>query len=216
MAHRPSRRSNADHLLKPACRRTGFVFSRQDRPPEAFQPREQEFHARQKQPQEDLASFGEDLKHLVNKAFPDIEESSREHMAIDRFLLQLEDPQVAFSVSQKRPSNMDEAVTYTLEMQAHPSLSFCGPSSAVPSALPAAGVSRNSDPRLGDMLQQLMQRMEKLETSLSTEQPQRRRMPQEPRGDTDRCFRQRRNGPCHRCGEVGHIAPNCPAPQPRP
>ena len=128
MAHRPSRRSSADHLLKPACRRTGFVFSRQDRPPEAFQPREQEFHARQKQPQEDLASFGEDLKHLVNKAFPDIEESSREHMAIDRFLMQLEDPQVAFSVSQKRPSNMDEAVTYTLEMQAHPSLSFCGPS----------------------------------------------------------------------------------------
>ena len=35
-------------------------------------------------------------------------------MAVDRFLLQLEDPQLAFSVRQKRPSNMDEAVTYTL------------------------------------------------------------------------------------------------------
>ena len=93
-------------------------------------------------------------------------------MAVDRFLLQLEDQQLAFSARQKRPSNMDEAVTYTFEMQAHLSLSSRGPSSAVLFALPAAGVSRNSDPQLGDMLQQLMQLMEKLETSLSTAKPQ--------------------------------------------
>ena len=51
-----------------------------------------EFHARQKQPTEDWPSFGEDLKNLVSKAFPDIEEAARERMALDRFLQQLGDP----------------------------------------------------------------------------------------------------------------------------
>jgi hypothetical protein len=75
-----------------------------------------EFQTRQTQLQEDWASFSEDLKHLVNKAFPDIEESARKRMAVDRFLLQLEDPQLTFRVRQKRQSNMDEAVTYTLSL----------------------------------------------------------------------------------------------------
>ena len=41
---------------------------------------------------------------------------------MDRFLTQLTDPQLAFSIRQKRPENIDDAVTATLEMQAHLSL----------------------------------------------------------------------------------------------
>ena len=42
-----------------------------------------EFHVRQKQPSEELASFGEDLKSLIDKAFPDMEATARERLAVD-------------------------------------------------------------------------------------------------------------------------------------
>ena len=66
---------------------------------------------------------------VVDKAFPDIEEPARERIAIDRFLGQLEDPQLAFSVRQK---NLNKATTCTLEMQSHLSLAS---QSAVPTAV---------------------------------------------------------------------------------
>ena len=175
-----------------------------------------EFHARQKQPLEDWACFAEDLKTLVNKAFPDIEEAARERMAVDKFLRQLDDPQLAFSVRQKRPSNLDEVVTYTLEMQAHLSLSSqrnAPPDASSAAPLPVAGVGRNRDPPLGDTLRQLVERMERLETILPATRPQQRR---EPSGNiAGRRPRPRRNPVCYRCGDRGHIARNCPAPQPQ-
>ena len=39
-----------------------------------------EFHVR---PSEDWASFGEDLKSLIDKAFPDMEATARERLAVD-------------------------------------------------------------------------------------------------------------------------------------
>ena len=127
-----------------------------------------EFHARRKQPKEDWASFGEDLKMLVDKAFPDIEEPARERIAVDRFLGQLEDPQLAFSVRQRQPQNLDEAVTSTLEMQSHLRLTSCTSGSALPPAasLPVAAVDQDRPPaRLDDTLRT---RMERLESSLTT------------------------------------------------
>ena len=78
-----------------------------------------EFHVRQKQPSGDWVSFGESL---IDKVFPDMETTAWERLAVDRFLTQLTDPQLAFSVRQKQPASIDEAVTATLEMQAHLSL----------------------------------------------------------------------------------------------
>ena len=61
----------------------------------------------------------DDLKSLVDKAYPELEEATRERLAVNQYLQQLEHPQVAFSVKQKRPAKLDEAVSATLEMEAY-------------------------------------------------------------------------------------------------
>ena len=43
---------------------------------------EAEFQTRRKQPSEDWASFGEDVKALADKAFPELEEAARERLAV--------------------------------------------------------------------------------------------------------------------------------------
>ena len=154
---------------------------------------------------------------------------------MDRFLTQLTDPQLAFSIRQKRPASIDDAVTATLEMQAHLSLAkraTTGGDSGVqphvnPTELPVAGANyrnpssnerrpsyRNSptSEQFTDAVQQLVMRMEKLESALSDTRSQRRDGHLY-RGDARRSNPRRDLRRCYRCRELGHIARNCPAPQ---
>ena len=146
--------SRADRFQEPAHQSTELpprlAFQRRIDPQSRRGLNAAEFHSRQKRPQEDRACF----VGLENKAFPDIEEAAQERLAVDRFLLQLDNPQLAFSIGQKQPSNLNEAITYTLEMQAHLSLSSIGTRSQG-APLPAARVSRNLDSPLRDALWQL-------------------------------------------------------------
>ena len=48
-----------------------------------------------------------------------MEEAAREQLAVNQYLQQLEHPQVAFSIKQKQPAKLDEAVSVTLEMEAY-------------------------------------------------------------------------------------------------
>ena len=79
---------------------------------------EAEFQSRRKRPGEDWASFGEDMKSLAIKAFLDLNEAAKEQLAVSNYLSQL-DPQLAFSVRQRKPKTMAEAVTATLEMESY-------------------------------------------------------------------------------------------------
>ena len=58
--------------------------------------------------------FAEDLWTLTDKAFPELEDKAREHLALNSYLNQLDHPQVAFGVKQRQPDTLDEAVTATL------------------------------------------------------------------------------------------------------
>ena len=58
-----------------------------------------------------------DSKLLVDHAYPDLEDKSREQLALNHYLSQLSDQQVAFSVKQKRPSTFDDAASATMEME---------------------------------------------------------------------------------------------------
>ena len=92
---------------------------------ERFEPksRQSRFHAefqtRTKRKSESWADFADELKSLVDKAYPELEEAARERLAVNQYLQQLEHPQVAFSVKQKRAAKLDEAVSATLEMEAY-------------------------------------------------------------------------------------------------
>ena len=65
------------------------------------------------------ATFGDVLRVLADKAYPDLEEKARERLALNQFLAQIENAQVAFGVKQKRPTNVEEAVVATIELESY-------------------------------------------------------------------------------------------------
>ena len=168
---------------------------------------EAEFQARKKQPVEDWATFGEDLKSLADKAFPDLDDVAIERLTVSNFLGQL-DQQLAFSVRQRKPKTIADAVTAGLELESY-RLAPSNPSPASnslpePSFIDAVQTKHDA---VIDMMQQLMARMDKLETEVHRSK----------RSDNGRG---RGKGPsgnqkivCRRCGIEGHYARGCAAPQ---
>ena len=76
-----------------------------------------ELQVRKRQNDEDWASFGDALRVLADKAYPDLEEKARERLALNQFLSQIEDSHLSFSVRQTRPKTVEAAVTTTIEME---------------------------------------------------------------------------------------------------
>ena len=91
---------------------------------ERFEPscRKERYQAQfqtRKKKEEGWADFADSLRTLVDKAYPDLEDNAKEQLALNHFVSQIENCQVAFSVRQKRPKTVDEAVSATLEMEAY-------------------------------------------------------------------------------------------------
>ena len=74
-----------------------------------------EFQTRRKKKVEGWVEFADDLRTLAEKGFPNLSEEAREQLALQNYLQQLDQPQIAFSVKQKQPTTLDEAVTATIE-----------------------------------------------------------------------------------------------------
>ena len=186
-----------------------------------------EFQTRRKRKAEGWADFAEDLKALADKAFPELEEKARERLALNAYLGQLEHPQVAFSVKQRNPQQLDEAVSATLEMEAYVSPKTGSQSVSgvdTQGTIPVAAVSPQD--KLASLVEKLVERVEKLEhghaprRNASDEQQSRvgqrptsgaqsggprlpAKTPSETRGP--RTF----NGACWLCGKKGHLARQC-------
>ena len=158
-----------------------------------------------KQKGEGWVEFGEDLKTL---AYLDLAEEAREHLALNQYLTQLSNPQVAFAVKQTKPTKVDEAVRVTLEMESY--------SKPVPSgiaqiseeveedagAVAATIVQRPSDLKL------ILERMEQMETQLKELQQPTSRAPSRGRGQKKVGSRNYWN-----CGGEGHLTRDCPSPK---
>ena len=78
-----------------------------------------ELQARKKKRNEEWAIFGEDLKNLADKAYPALPLEARERFALNQYLSQLDNPQVAFSVKQTKPKTVDDAVTYVQHFRSY-------------------------------------------------------------------------------------------------
>ena len=59
-----------------------------------------EFQSRRKNKGEDWATLGNELKVLADKAYPDLEHKACDCLALNSFISQISNPQVAFSVRQ--------------------------------------------------------------------------------------------------------------------
>ena len=142
---------------------------------------------------------------LADKAYPELEEKARERLALNVYLPQLDNPQVAFGVKQKTPDTLDAAVSATLEMEA-----YATPKSAQASVscveddsarltceedvTVVAGASTTD--KLASLVEKLVDRVEKLETRGPARYPRSNRK----RGDRDS-----RSVVWWKCGNPGHI-----------
>jgi len=72
-----------------------------------------EFWTRKHNQGEAWEELGDTLRLLANKELPDLEDKAKEQLSLDTFLTLLDKPDLALAVKQKRPKNIDEAVSYT-------------------------------------------------------------------------------------------------------
>ena len=171
-----------------------------------------QFQTRKKKKEESWADFADSLRTLVDKAYPDLEDNAKEQLALNHFVSQIENGQVAFSVRQKRPKTVDEAVCATLEMEAY----VCIDAKTISSVVEVEDVT--TDPlavngvtsSMADLMDQCIDRLEKLEMKVS--QPR-------PWADDGRVNQLQTGGAgerprrCWNCGRSGHIARFCRAPR---
>ena len=195
-----------------------------------------EFQTRKKNRDERWADFGEDLRILADKAYPDLQEEARERLSLNRYLDQLSDPQVAFAVRQSTPKSVDEAVTATLRLESYkirpaklvglvspePPTESLTETSAEEALVGAVGAREKPREKLQrptgtDLLQSLVERIERLETRQKTEshyQGGRRqggRFKEKTNDEQRQGQARRERSPiiCYRCGKEGHYARGC-------
>ena len=178
-----------------------------------------ELSARTRHKDEDWATFGDVLRVLADKAYPDLEEKARERFALNQFLAQIENAQVAFGVKQKRPTNVEEAVVATIELESY--LGSSGKPLRVSAVSPqepdpdvrvrradraeaVAAVSPLDEPQTVKSLGERLQRLEMLleRQGSSTGRPASKQTWEAESG-------RRKAVVCWTCGKKGHIARFC-------
>ena len=152
------------------------------------------------------------MKLLCDKAYPDLEEMARECLALNHYLGQLDNPQIAFSVRQRQPKTLVEAVSGTIEMESYlqPKPSRIAQVEPEPGTESVIAAIQHQQTALMGALDKVMERLDKLEAK--TQEPPRR-PPVEPRGGTAR----RPTIVCRKCHREGHYARGCaslPLPPP--
>jgi len=164
-----------------------------------------EMETRRKKREEGWADFAEDLRVLSEKAYPGLQSQARECLAVNAYLKQISNPQVAFAVRQKQPANLDSAVTATLEMESYvEQTGIKGAVAGVQEETIVAATSSQSDTRMMSLMEKLLERVEKLE--LGSQNP--KRVPSY--GRTRIPEREARFfGDCWYCGKPGHMARDC-------
>ena len=122
-----------------------------------------EFQTRVKTRTESWPDFGEDLQILVDKAYPSLDSEARQQLALQCYLSQLDNEQVAFGVKQRKSKTIDAAVGATLELESY----LVKPKQGMVAAVQAAPTQAT----LLEMMEKLMTRMDKLESSTPGKMP---------------------------------------------
>ena len=156
-----------------------------------------ELHTRTRGKTEDWASFGDALRVLADKAYPHFEEKARECFAVNQFLSQIHNQQVAFGVKQRRPQNVEEAVAVTIELE-----SYLGNARHTPvAAVSSPTTSKDTEPVVvvssdGADIRKLTEHLARMETLLEDTLGHKT--------DVSRVnLRRKRQVTCWNCGQIG-------------
>ena len=124
-----------------------------------------ELQTRTKKRTEDWAAFGEDLRLLAEKAYPDLTDDAREQLALNQYLARLDNPQVAFAVKQGKPKTTSDAIRLTLEVESylHPSMKGSMFQVGTNDSAIVAGTAHHAQ---DDPLKMILERMERIEAEL--------------------------------------------------
>ena len=76
-----------------------------------------EFQTRRRRPSEQWNNFGDELRVLADKAFLELDDKAKELLSLEQYIGELDNPRIAFTVRQKQPKTLDEAVMCTLETE---------------------------------------------------------------------------------------------------
>eukprot|EP00731_Ephydatia_muelleri_P006907 Em0003g1155a len=125
-----------------------------------------QFQTRKKKKEEGWADFADSLRTLVDKAYPDLEDNAKEQLALNHFVSQIENCQVAFSVRQKRPKTVDEAVSATLEMEAYIDAKTISSVVEVEDVTTDPLAVNGVTSAMADLMKQCIDRLEKLEMKM--------------------------------------------------
>ena len=188
---------------------------------ERFEPASQtarylaEFENRRKKKTEGWADFAEDLRSLVEKAYPALQEEAKAQIALSHYLRHLDQPMTSFSVKQRTPKSLDEAVSATLEIESYQiglpkiesgavgvPLMDSKTHPEVEEAEIGTVASRSSSQLQDGLVHQLLQRLDKIEHELR--RPERERDEKASDGQ-----RSPRSVTCWNCGRRGHVSREC-------
>ena len=107
-----------------------------------------------------------------NKAYPTLQPEARERLSINAYLQHLSQPQVAFSVRQKRPETVDDAVAATLEMESYtPLIARAGVNSLQPGEEPVTIAAVDPTAKLTAIVERLAEQVETLQKEKETRRP---------------------------------------------
>ena len=136
-------------------------------------------------------------------------DDARQQLALQRYLSQFQNEQVAFGVKQRKPKTIEAAVGVTLELESY-LVSHSTPGSVAPVQVP---VDRAGQKSLMDMMSQLMTRMDKLKAKNFKQVDKAGGRADRPAksGTGDASYNQR-VVVCFRCGQEDHFARGCAQP----
>jgi len=165
-----------------------------------------EFQSRRKGSSETWGDFADALKTLVERAFPTLQAEAKETLALNQYLSQIHNQQLAVGVKQRRPKNLVEAVSFTIEMESY----FQPPAKLAPvmtDEYPLVNAVQSQQSAMLQALEGITQQLQRLEVSIR-EEPRylgQRRLPSQPKN------KQSRDQPviCHKCKQEGHYARGC-------
>ncbi|KAK3099535.1 hypothetical protein FSP39_005926 [Pinctada imbricata] len=198
-------------------------------PPERMNAYRCEFRNRQRHANETANDYGKALLQLSSKAFPNLDDETREFFAVDQYILGLRNNEMKRHVQLKYPKSIKDAVSETIayestesfdRFQTKPKVQFSDEIHTNYAMKHEKGSKNNDTNVYNDVMRAITEGFQQISAKLSDQNSPRARSPVPLRDNSrDRDETREHNYPtqrgsgrrivCDYCGKSGHIQPRC-------